>query len=228
MASFIDFYPILAANEGGYQADPNDKGNFGPQPWTYKGIAGGYHSTWSGWDIITAYRQQWLRLSKPLQTRRDWLQFSKLLSADAPLQKLVRDFYEALYWDSLHLDLVANQSIAEMMADHGVNAGVGRVGWMAQWVLRVSFGLHVDLDGQIGTQTLKAINNVNPATFHARFADLRRDFYRYRCGEYKPEPRHLALHAFFRTKLNLKTSVSQKIYLNTWLRRVQDMSFREA
>ncbi|QNE39003.1 hypothetical protein F1C16_05255 [Hymenobacter sp. NBH84] len=208
MSSFKLFYPHLIRNEGGYA---NNKLDVGGE--TYKGIAIKYHPTWSGWKIVHSYKAQWLALGKGLATRKDWLAFSKYLAQSTELEQLVLSFYEALYWDSLHLDLVHNQSVAESLADMGVNAGTGRVGWMVQYVLRNSFNLKELLfDGQIGVKTLKALNGVNQSLFHARFAQLRNDFYRYRSGEYGTEPRLLAVHQFLRDKLKLKTNTSQKVF----------------
>ncbi|GGF26385.1 glycosyl hydrolase 108 family protein [Hymenobacter cavernae] len=227
MSDFKLFYPKLIANEGGYQANPKDLGN-GPRGETYKGIASRYHPAWAGWKIVHAYREQWLAVGKKLQTSKDWLAFSKYLAQSTELEQLVIRFYEAQYWDSLLLDLVANQSVAESLADAGVNAGTGRVGWMIQWILRVSFNKDLALDGKIGPLTLKALNAVDQAQFHACFAQLRRDFYRYRTGQfgsYQQEPRLVALHKFFRDKLHLKTDVSQKVFLRTWLQRVDHMKF---
>ncbi|UOR05877.1 hypothetical protein MUN82_01965 [Hymenobacter aerilatus] len=223
MGSFKLFYPHLVRNEGGYA---NNKLDVGGE--TYRGVARKYHPNWQGWKYVDAYKKEWLAAGKKLNTRTEWAAFSKVLYKDPHLENSLLNFYESLYWDSLHLDLVANQSVAESLADMGVNAGTGRIGWMVQYVLRFHFGrLDLDFDGDIGPQTLKALNAVNQANFHARFAQLRNDFYRYRSGEYENESRLLGVHQFLRNKLKLKTNTSQKVFLNTWLKRVSDMKYKD-
>lgn len=85
-----------------------------------------------------------------------------------PMQALPRavafDIYQARYWNALNLDIIEKlaASIAEELADTGVNMGVHRAGTFLQRALNVlnkKATQYPDLvvDGQPGEKTMKAL-----------------------------------------------------------------------
>lgn len=210
MADFTKYFPLLVENEGGYVFDPHDPGGE-----TWRGVARAYHPHWAGWTIVDAYK------AKP-----DWpadcrvYPRNKLATAilvqDHQLAALVQSFYQAEYWDSLHLSGINSQCIASQLCDIGVNSGTGRVGHLAQYVLASSFGWHGAIDGAIGPATLAAINAAPAPAYYDALVALRRAFYQYRAGHPVAPP---ALVSFLQT-VHLVPDTAMQRYLPSWLGRV--------
>jgi len=79
-------------------------------------------------------------------------------------RSLAFDIYKARYWDALNLDIIEklSASIAEELADTGVNTGIHRAGTFLQRALNVlnqKATQYPDLvvDGQPGEKTMKAL-----------------------------------------------------------------------
>jgi len=106
MAEFKLAYERTLGHEGGYVNDPDDRGGE-----TYKGIARNYHANWEGWPVIDSLR--------------DEVDFPECLSTNDSLQRMVREFYKANYWDKANLDSLQSQDVAEEIFDTGVNQGMG-------------------------------------------------------------------------------------------------------
>lgn len=145
MANFQTAYAITREFEGGYSNHKNDTGGE-----TYKGIARNPNPKWKGWAIIDDLRHA--------------ANFPANLNTHAGLQALVQSFYKAEYWDTMNLDLVKNQAIANELFDTGVNMGIGRAGIFLQRVLNVANkgqSLYPDLklDGNVGKVTVSALNS---------------------------------------------------------------------
>ncbi|GAB3839622.1 glycoside hydrolase family 108 protein [Hymenobacter jeollabukensis] len=217
MAAFAHYYPTLLANEGGYCHDPLDPGGE-----TYRGIARAANPHWAGWPTVDAIKAH-LGLPHPVP-QVDWHQLNVALAADAPLAAAIEAFYKAAYWNPLHLDAVNSQPIADQLADHGVNAGTGRAAKMWQYLLNTEFGAHLVLDGQIGPQSVAALNAVDAAHFYQRLIAMRQAFYKYRAGSFTPaEATALAAwHQFFAQQLNLHTDARMEKYLASWLGRTHE------
>jgi len=75
-----------------------------------------------------------------------------------------REIYKNDYWDRIKGDDIANQAVAENIFDTAVNMGVRTASKLVQLTLEVK-----PLDGIIGGQTLKAINQANPEIFLTKF-----------------------------------------------------------
>lgn len=217
MADFAHYFPTLLANEGGYCDTPGDPGGE-----TYRGIARVPNPHWSGWPVVDAVKA---RLGLPhLVPQTDWHQLNQTLGADQPLYASIEAFYKAAYWNPLHLDQVNSQSIADQLADHGVNAGISRPAKMWQYLLNTEFGAHLAVDGQIGPLSVTALNAADASRFYQRFVAMRQAFYRYRAGSYTPaEATELAAwHQFFAQQLNLHPNPQMGKFLASWLSRTQE------
>lgn len=210
MADFAKYYPLLLANEGGYVFDPHDPGGE-----TWRGVARVFNPHWPGWPLIDAYKA---RPTWPPDSRvypRNKLA-TAVLRKDPKLAPLVRSFYQAQYWDSLHLGSLANQCIASQLCDIGVNSGTGRVGRLAQYVLASAFGWHGAIDGQLGPVTAAAINAVPAQAYYDALVAARRAFYQYRAGHSVVPP---ALVRFLQS-VHLVPDQAMQRYLPAWLGRV--------
>jgi lysozyme family protein len=107
MADFEKAYTVIAAHEGGYTNDENDRGGE-----TYKGISRRFHPAWIGWERI--------------DTAKQGSDFPNNLSSDVYLDNAVKRFYRKQYWDKFSGDTLRNQEVATELFDVGVNMGVRR------------------------------------------------------------------------------------------------------
>lgn len=145
MADFDQAYDKTMAHEGGYVNDPDDRGGE-----TYKGVARKFNSKWEGWSIIDEYKTKG--------------NFPRSLDDDQELQKMIKNFYEVGYWDTVRADDINSQAVAEALFDFGVNAGVRTSAKLAQAVVDVK------ADGVIGVKSIAAINNFDEEHFLTAFA----------------------------------------------------------
>ena len=143
MADFEKAIIKTLEHEGLYSVDPADRGGE-----TYKGIARRMHPNWHGWKVIDSYKG----ISN----------FPKNTISDPNLQKLVKSFYKAAFWDVNLLDQVPSQYVAEELFDTGVNMGTSKAAKFLQEALNVLNNcgkLYNDLtvDGKVGANTIKAV-----------------------------------------------------------------------
>lgn len=217
MANFSTFFHTLSANEGGYC---NTDGDHGGE--TYRGITSKWWPNWEGWAAVRAACKA-LYSTGPLP-KEQWRQVSKLLSANTALDAQVVNFYKAQYWNTLHLDSVNSQAIANQLADHGVNAGKVRPALMMQYLLNTGFGAHLDVDGKMGPQSIAALNAANPSAFYEKFTAMRRAFYDYLASSFSPA-QAVALapwHQFFKNTLKISPDSTQKKFLASWHSRTEE------
>lgn len=159
MATFSAFLPLLQQVEGGYTNNPNDNGNWtggkkgvGNLVGTNYGISAPVYAQWIGHDP-TAQEMKGITKSIAQQIFKDW------------------------YWNKVNADAIKDQSVANIIVDHAVNAGSGSAGKIVQRVLNESFGYSLAVDGAIGTATIKAINAVDPYKLHEAIKLKRKRFY---------------------------------------------------
>jgi len=87
----------------------------------------------------------------------------------APMKSLTKqraiEIYEKAYWDKMRLDSVEkySEALAKELMDIGVNMGIARAGFFLQESLNVlnneeKYYADIAEDGQIGRQTLSALN----------------------------------------------------------------------
>lgn len=138
MAAFSVAFNRTMKNEGGYVLHEvaGDRGGM-----TFAGIARKFNASWSGWQLVDA-------------GDRD----------SAALKKSVAEFYYSNYFKAAGLDRVKSQSVANVLFDFAVNAGVRTAVRLAQQSVGVS------ADGIVGPRTLAAINGVGGDEFVARYA----------------------------------------------------------
>ena len=72
-----------------------------------------------------------------------------------------------LYWDYFQADTLTSQKLAEFIIDSGLNQGRILITKYLQNILGI------DVDGQIGKQTINAINNSNPTHTYLSLYSLR-------------------------------------------------------
>jgi lysozyme family protein len=155
MSKFSLYLPLLESAEGGYQKLANDSGNYnslGELVGTNFGISAPVYEDWIG---------------RP-PTEADMRRMSKATSVE---------IYKKLYWNIIGANYIKNQSIANIIVDHGVNAGVGAAGKLVQRVLNNKFGYNLAVDGAIGSKTRAAINAVNQNELHDALLVARKAFY---------------------------------------------------
>lgn len=138
MANFQLFLPIVAGIEKGYQNLAGDKGNYnslGQRVGTNHGISARFYE-----GVI----------NRP-PTVADMKAITATTAAN-----LIKKYF----WDDVQGDLIHNQSIANIIADHAVNGGESPIGHIVQHVLNASFGMNLIEDGDIGPKTALALNSV--------------------------------------------------------------------
>ena len=86
---------------------------------------------------------------------------------------LVTHIYKTGYWDTLNLDTIVNQNIANNIFDTAVNEGTRTSAKMAQSACNNSWPQVIEVDGNLGPLTIGIINMVKPNVFIYHFRELR-------------------------------------------------------
>jgi lysozyme family protein len=142
MAEFKTAYSKTSIVEGGYANNPHDSGGE-----TWKGISRNNEKNWGGWKIIDQYKKL--------------PNFPGNLNSVPELQDKVLSVYKNNYWDSLNLDFISDQRMANELYDTGVNMGIGTAGKFFQRVLNVSTRSILVIDGKIGSKTIGVFNDLS-------------------------------------------------------------------
>jgi len=174
MADFIKAYKItILGNEGGYNPGIGEKE-------TYRGIDRGANPQWNGWPIIDTIKKSnpGLSISK----------MNVLLSQNLSLQTNIEHFYKASYWDTVSLDQVTDQQLANNLFDCSVNQGEG----MARKFMQAACNYVIVavksttkllvVDKKIGLATLNALNTLPPVEINAEINAEREASYRKDAG----------------------------------------------
>lgn len=135
MGKFEEAFSKMMENEGGFRLT-NIPGDLGGQ--TYAGISRNRWSAWPGWVFVD--------------------------KGETPPTQMVRDFYQAKFWDAVKGDYILHQKTAESIFDFAVNAGATTAVKLAQIVGGVA------ADGQVGPKTLTAINSMDDDEFVTKYA----------------------------------------------------------
>jgi len=136
MSDFGLAVALTLRQEGGFQKDPNDKGN-----WTGGAVN-------SGTLVGTKYGISAAEFPD--------VDIPNLTAAQAA------DIYQKKYWNPLY-DSIKDQIVADKLFDMGVNEGVGTAVKILQEVLQPQFS-DVTLDGNFGPKTLAAVNGSDPVS----------------------------------------------------------------
>jgi len=134
------FFEQLFVNEGGFQNDPKDVGNYyqGKLYGTIYGIAAAYHI------------KEYLALKYLLDTGKPGL-----------AKEYAMNFYEKRgYWNPLYNKII-DSSLAFKMFDLGVNLGYKKVVQLLQQCLNFHYDIILDDDGVFGKATLSAVNEAH-------------------------------------------------------------------
>jgi len=119
MADYKSAIKHVLLSEGGYVNDPTDSGGE-----TYKGISRKNWPKWTGWPFIDFAKK------KP--------GFEKLLNSNSQLQDSVIAFYKREFWDKVGGDMIASQTIANLLVDSAVNEGVRAAVKRAQKIVLIA------------------------------------------------------------------------------------------
>ncbi len=216
MANFDAYFPKLLRNEGNYCDTPGDSGGE-----TYQGVSRKYNGTWPGWATVDATKKK-LGLSSPVPQPK-WAALNAELVPNAALSANVKQLYRANYWDALHLDGVRSQSVAEQLADHGINAGPKQPIRMLQYLLNTLYGHSLGIDGQMGPQTIAALNAVSAPLFYLSLVEMRQAYYYYLAGSPATSTPRMAEWSSFLGGpiLRLKPNPSLQKFLPSWLSRTK-------
>lgn len=105
------------------------------------------------------------------------------------------------YWNAMKADNINDQQVAVAIVDFGFNSGQGTAVMKVQEILNVH-----PVSGYLGSLTLAAINNADPATLCNAVADSR-DAY---------------------DKAIVANNPSQSVFLGDWLRRTDSLRYKPA
>lgn len=150
MANFNTAFNLTMGHEGGYANNPLDTGGE-----TYKGIARNHNPNWLGWQTIDSIKSKIGKSATVINTHA---------AKDLTLQDQVKKIYKSNYWDTVNLDKVNYQDIANTLFDISVNMGFKVAAKFLQEALNLcnrNGKEYPDLliDGQIGNVTLSTLNN---------------------------------------------------------------------
>jgi len=154
MANFKDAFKKFKGIEFN-RADNVLHKNAGENGLTFYGIYQSAHPQWSGWSKIVSY----------LMTHGyDRKRASIVASQDNILIHEVQSFYYLNYWLPLRLDEIKSQKIAEELLFFYINIGNKKK------VVRYAQSIAgVVVDGIIGKNTIKALNNLDEDIFDREY-----------------------------------------------------------
>jgi lysozyme family protein len=151
MANFEIANRLTRKFEGGYHngagINSNDRGGE-----TFKGIARKIWPNWDGWVLV--------------DRMKNVAGFPGNAERDPVLKAKVDQFFKTNFWDSLKLDDVKSQIIANELFDTGVNMGTSTAAKMLQDGLNFANRAgrlfpNLTVDGAIGRASLAAVNGLN-------------------------------------------------------------------
>lgn len=146
MASFKEAFEKTSAIEGGYADHPADRGGE-----TYRGIARRFHPDWDGWARVDAAKGE--------------ENFPDNLADDAPLARMVAEFYRKHFWNRIKGSRIPDQAVAMEVFDNAVNMGVSRAARVLQEALNIlnrngNSYAEIGVDGLVGKVTLGALGKL--------------------------------------------------------------------
>ena len=169
MAHFEIAYQItIGENEGGYNPGKGEKE-------TYMGIDRGANPHWRGWSSIDK-----VKADHPGITEHE---MNVVLAGNTDLQADIKNFYKAGYWDTVKLDQVKDQQLANNLFDCSVNQGSGIARKFMQQACNIVIDssaaklpkLSVDLHP--GIKTLSTFNSLSASMIMSAINTLRSERY---------------------------------------------------
>ena len=166
MTSFSPAYSIVQKHEGGYVNNANDAGGE-----TYRGIARKVWPSWEGWPLLDTWKIHLGLTEKRKPKTGEFVDpsFSKAGAIDAA----VRRFYENL-WKAAKAESINSQEVANAYFDFYVlhSKAVKAIQEAA-----ISLGSKITADNIIGSQTLAAINSLDPTKLLTAFYNARKSYH---------------------------------------------------
>lgn len=154
------FYTLMSLEfnspKNALHKNPNEKGL------TFMGIYEAAHPNWQGWGQVRAAINAYGNLEKA----------SVALYNDDALIEKVKIFYKKEFWDKMRLDEVDSELKTCELFVFGVNVDTVPAVRVLQRLLGVV------VDGIMGAQTLKALNNYNEQAFDVDFDRAEIAYYR--------------------------------------------------
>ncbi|HMN89087.1 MAG TPA: glycosyl hydrolase 108 family protein [Saprospiraceae bacterium] len=135
--------------EGGYQNNPNDKGNYNSlnkNVGTNYGVSARLYESWIGRPPTVA-------------------------DMKAITLTLAKKIYRERFWNKIKGDQIRDQQLATLVFDGAINHGVHRGVSLLQEVLQVA------VTGSMDNTTLQALNNQNAAKVYHAYRERRIKFY---------------------------------------------------
>lgn len=137
MANFGKAQKIVGINEGGYQCDPRDQGNY------YQGILIG-----TNWGIAAPTLAGYL---KRTPTKNEMVNLSK---------QTAESILETNYWTKNNFHLINNQSVATLIYDGAVNHGTNGMRFLMEKALR-SLNYTISYYEVFTLKGIKILNSIN-------------------------------------------------------------------
>lgn len=155
MASYELFKSTIEKAEGGYQNLVNDKGNYNSNK----------ERVGTNFGISAMFYESVIGRPPTIEDMKSITQF------DAHI------LFKNEFWDTVKADQINSQSVAEMIADHAINANPRVAVKITQRVLNKYFNTQLVVDGVVGVKTIRAINSVNQEKLFIRIGEERLEYY---------------------------------------------------
>ena len=152
----------MLKREGYYS---NRKADLGGE--TYRGVSRVYWPAWEGWLIVDARK---VTLDRPLK------QNEKIPSP--LLDKLVLEFYQEHFWDSIYAAQIKSDALVDLIFDSHVIAGKRAIKWLQEAINEVG-GNVLRVDWGMGLKTLKRLDEVDNRLVFERVKELREERHRW-------------------------------------------------
>ena len=128
---------------------------------TYKGISRKWNPKWVGWNIVDKALEKYPELKNPYVGKPP-ASINKLnfeLNVNEELEFLIYDFYYENYYKKVGADRIGGK-LAVVLFDISVLSGVRRASKSLQKCLNIWFKTNLVVDSQVGSGTLKVLNEV--------------------------------------------------------------------
>ncbi len=156
MASYELFKHSLERAEGGYQNLVSDKGNYNSKR----------ERVGTNYGVSARFYERVIGRPPTVEDMKAITQF------DAHI------LFKNEFWDTIKADEIQSQGVAEMIADHAINANPRVTTKIVQRTLNKYFGKQLVVDGVIGVKTIEAINSVDSQKLFAKIGQGRLQYYK--------------------------------------------------
>jgi hypothetical protein len=126
-----------------------------------------------GKDPLT-FKEQWKKdienITKESDLEKKWKKIMKNLSYESAL-----DIFRSDYWDAQNLDMLDNQSVANILYDGCVNQGSGA---MLEVLVRAASDQGVDIDNPFSEKGMKSLNDLDQRELFSSIKKIRENMYK--------------------------------------------------